>query len=93
VRDDRSVDDHARRVVLPVLEALARYEAGLASVADLQASAAGAAGALDNASAALRAALMRLDSDLEMVRFATPAAEERAAVETAVVDLRRLTAD
>ena len=56
-----------------------RLEAGDASVAEPQASAASAAGALDNAHAEIGLALERLDSDLEMIRLTVNAADQASA--------------
>jgi hypothetical protein len=83
-----SVDEHARRVVQGVLEAAAAVRDGRASISDLQASAAGAAGALDNSYADLRAALERLDSDLEMIRFTVDDASQAAAIRQTVERVR-----
>ncbi len=84
------MDDHARRVTAGVRRALDEYRADEATVADIQSAASGAAGALDNSNGTLRQALDQLDADLELVRFATPAADERSAVEAATTALRRL---
>jgi hypothetical protein len=86
------MDEHAQRVVQGVLEAAAAVRDGRASINDLQASAAPAAGALDNSNADLRAALERLDSDLEMIRFTVDDANQAAAIRLAV-DRVRDTAD
>jgi hypothetical protein len=64
-----------------------RLEAGDASVAELQASAASAAGAFDNAHAEIRLALERLDSDLEMIRFTVNVADQASAARTKTAHL------
>ena len=73
-----------------VRRALDDYEAGRATVADIQSAAAGAAGALDSTNADLRNALERLDNDLEMIRFTVSAEDERSAVRSTSADLRKL---
>ena len=88
----RHMDEHARRVTAGVRRALDDYDAGRATVADLQAAAAGAAGALDGSNAALRDALMRLDLDLESIMFTVSDRDERSAVQLATADLRRMLA-
>jgi hypothetical protein len=82
------MDEHARRVVQRVLEAAAAVQERRASIASLQTATAGAAGALDNSSADIRAALERLDSDLEMIRFTVGEAHQAAAIRQAVGPLR-----
>ena len=54
------MDEHAARVVEGVLVMIDRFELDAASVADLQTSAEGAAGALDNSNADLRRVFERL---------------------------------
>jgi hypothetical protein len=83
------MDEHARRVTAGVRRALDDYEAGSATVADIQSTAAGAAGALDSTNTDLRNALERLDTDLEMIRFTVSVEDERSAVQSASADLRR----
>ena len=87
------MDEHAARVVGRVLVMIDRFERGAASVADLQRSVAGAAGALDNANADLRRVLERLDSELELIRFAVSDTERVPAVRDATRALRQLTAN
>jgi hypothetical protein len=82
------VDEHARRVVQGVLEAAAAVRDARASISDLQASAAGAAGALDNSNADLRAALECLDSALEAIRFTVDDASQAVAIRRAVEPVR-----
>lgn len=83
------VEGDAQRITARVLDCLARYEAGAASVADLQGASA-AASALDGGSADLRAALERLDPALEDVRFIVLAADQPAAVAEAFEEFRDL---
>jgi hypothetical protein len=84
------VDDHAQRVLAPVLDAVDRVQAGDAPVAELQASVASAAGALDNAHAETRLALERLDSDLEMIRFTVDVTDQASAVRAKTAQLLEL---
>jgi hypothetical protein len=77
-------------VITPVFEALAAYDDGRATLADVQAAASAAAGALDSADADLRRALERLDADFEATRFTVRAADQPAAVSRLVEQLRRL---
>jgi hypothetical protein len=77
-----------RSVVQRVLELATAVHTGRASIADLQTATAGAAGALDKAHAALRAALERLDSDLEMIRFTVDDAHQAAAIRRALEPVR-----
>jgi len=86
------MDEHAARVVEGVLVMIDRFELGAASVADLQASAEGAAGALDNSNAGLRRVLERLDNELELIRFTVSDAGSVQAVREATRALRQLTA-
>ena len=83
-----SMDEHARRVVQRVLEAEAAVYEGRGSIVDLQATTSGAAGALDNSNADLRAALECLDSALEMIRFTVDDALQAAAIRQAVEPVR-----
>ena len=83
-----NMDEHAQRVVQRVLEAAAAVHEGRASIADLQATTTGAAGALDNSNADLRTALERLDSDLEMIRFTVEEAHQGAAIRQVVEPVR-----
>jgi hypothetical protein len=83
-----SMDAHGRRVVQRVLEAAAAVHEGRASIADLQTTTSGAAGALDNSNADLRAALERLDSDVEVIRFTVDDALQAAATRQAVEPVR-----
>jgi hypothetical protein len=82
------MDEHPRRVVQRVLEAAAAVYEGRASIADLQTTTSAAAGSLDNSNADLRAALERLDSDLEVIRFTVDDALQVAAVRQAVKPVR-----
>jgi len=82
------MDEHARRVVSRVLEVATAVHEGRATIADLQTTAGGAAGALDNSEADLRAALERLDSELEMIRFTVDEALQPAAIQQAVEPVR-----
>ena len=86
------MDEHAARVVEGVLVMIDRFEVGAASIADLQVSAEGAAGALDNSNAGLRGVLERLGSELELIRFTVSDAERVQAVREATRALRQLTA-
>lgn len=56
-----------------------RYPDG-ATLSDVQAAAAGAAGALDGADAPIRDCLLTFDADLEHARFALPETERQAVV-------------
>ena len=76
-----------------VLVMIDRFELGAASVADLQVSAEGAAGALDNSNADLRRVLERLDTELELIRFTVSDAERVQAVREATQALRQFTAN
>ena len=87
------MDEHAARVVEGVLVQIDRFELGAASVADLQVSAEGAAGALDNSNAGLRRVLERLDNELELIRFTVSDAERVQAVREATRALRQFTAN
>ena len=87
------MDEHAARVVEGVLVQIDRFELGAASVADLQVSAEGAAGALDNSNAGLRRVLERLDNELELFRFTVSDAERVQAVREATRALRQFTAN
>ena len=87
------MDEHAARVVDGVLAMIDRFELGAASVADLQVSAEGAAGALDNSNVGLRPVLERLDNELERIRFMVSDAERVQAVREATRELRQLTAN
>ena len=87
------MDEHAARVVEGVLVMIDRFELGAASVADLQASAEGAAAALDNSNADLRRVLERLDKELELIRFTVSDAERVQAVREATRALRQFTAN
>ena len=90
LRHHPGVDDHTQRVTAPVLDCLARYEAGAASVAELQWAANAAAMALDGANADLRDALERLDPALERINFIVLAADQPAAVARAFEEFRDL---
>jgi hypothetical protein len=92
VRDDFAVDEHARRVAASVLDALTAFDRGAVSVADVQASVASAAQALDHANVHLIELLNRLEPDLEEVRFAVPLDEQPAAVRERSAPVRRLLA-
>lgn len=85
-----AVNDHQRRVTASLLVTLARYDDGRATVADVQAAASTAAGALDNSNGELKAALERVDADLEEIQFTVPVHHQHAAVEGVVEDLRRV---
>lgn len=84
------VEGDAQRITARVLDCLARYQAGAASVADLQGAASAAAVALDGANADLRAALERLDPALDDVQFIVLAADQPAAVARAFEEFRDL---
>jgi hypothetical protein len=73
------MEGHRGRVVEPVLDTLRRYPDG-ATLSDIQAAAAAAAGALDGAHATVRDCLLTFDADLEHAQFALPDAERRALV-------------
>ena len=90
--DNVRMDKHAARVLEGVLLMIDRFERGAASVADLQVSAEGAAGALDNSNADLRRVLERLDNELELIRFTVSDAERVQAVREATRALRQLAA-
>jgi hypothetical protein len=87
------MDEHAARVVEGVLVMIDRFELDAASVADLQTSAEGAAGALDNSNADLRRVFERLDNELELIRFRVSDAERVQAVREATRALRQLAAN
>lgn len=87
------MDEHAARVVKGVLVMIDRFELGAASVADLQASAEGAASALDNSNVGLRRVLERLDDELELIRFTVSDAKRVQAVHEATRALRQFTAN
>jgi len=76
------------RVVRRVLEAAAAVHEGSASLADLQIATSGAAGALDNSNADLRAVLENLDCELEMIRFTVGDTDQAAAIRQAVDQVR-----
>ena len=78
------MDEHASRVIGPVLELLASAREGTGSAGDLLSSVAAAAGALDSSNAELRDALKRLDSELESVRFTVSQDEQIVAIQHAV---------
>ncbi len=65
------MDDHARRVTRPFVEAWADFQEGRASLLDLSRRATQAASALDNASAPLPGMLSAAASDLEYAYFTT----------------------
>jgi hypothetical protein len=87
------MDEHAARVVEGVLVMIDRFELGAASIADLQASAEDAAGALDNSNADLRRVLERLDNELELIRFTVSDTERVRAVREATRALGQFTAN
>ena len=89
LQDDR-VATHAREVMTPVLDCLARYESGAASLTELQAATGAAAVALDNANLDLRVGLERLDPDLEEIVLTVPVAHQPAAVSRAFDRVRHL---
>lgn len=88
-----SMTEHARRILLHVLDALAEVEAGTADIPSLQASASGGAAALDNADRDLRVVLERLGDDLEMIRFTVDDAEQARAARQAAEPLLRVASE
>jgi len=70
--DDVPMEDHARRVVAPVFEAVACYWNQEATLSDIQTAAVTAAEALDNANARVRECLLGFDPELATARFALP---------------------
>ena len=84
------VDAHAREVMAPVLDCLARYESGAAPLTELQAATGAAAAALDNATVDLRVGLERLEPDLEEIVFTVPVADQPPAVSRAFDRVRHL---
>lgn len=72
------------------LDVLALYEAGEADLPELQAQAATAAQALDNAHAELRRALADLADELELIRFTVLADNRPDAVRKAVRPVHEL---
>jgi hypothetical protein len=65
------VDDHAKRVCQPLIDAWDDFGRGHASVLDLSRLAQQASDALDNSSAPLPQLLAKAASDLEFAYFAT----------------------
>jgi hypothetical protein len=84
------MDPHAREVMASVLDCLARYERGAASLTELQAATGAAAVSLDNANVDLRVGLERLGPDLEEIVFTVPVADQPAAVSRAFSRVRHL---
>jgi len=78
--DHGHVDEHARRVVAPVFEALDRWQVGQATLEEVQAAANAAAEAIDNANAPLRDCLRDFDAEVETARFALAESQHQAVV-------------
>lgn len=82
---DSDGDDHKRRLLRSLVDAIRRFEHGESQIDELQGSFSIAAVALDDTSHDLVVLLRALDADLERIQHAVERVDQRRAV-TAVVD-------